>query len=484
MLTSIRQSVSRSDALRSHRIWRSIVWAGSAVSAAIHTGLIVSRYHKFTVYTFDFGIFDQGLWLLSRFETPFVTLRGLNLFADHSSYIMVLLAPLYWIWADPRLLLAVTVVVLSLAAPLLYGIGRRIGLRPSLAGIIALAFLIHPAMRWATWDNFHPEFLVLPLLLGATIFVLDGRSGWAVGLVGLALLAKEDVGLIVVPLGLWFALARNERRAGFAMASLGAAAFIINFTVLLPAFSPTGELLYSGRYTEYGTGALDVIWGAATSPGAVLDDVMRPDSLDYLRDMVLTAPTSLAAPFALLIGAPITLANMLSSHVYQVDIRYHYTIYLLTALGLAAVFGARFLQSRAGPVGYRAIVGLVLVAALFGLGPGPEKGAWGGIEDASELDAALDLIGPDDIVSANSTLAVHLAHRRVIYRFPNPFRELDYGTPGIPYDPPAEEVEWIAVDPGRIVNFAYAAETLDWLRRSGDWATVIDSERALLLRRR
>ncbi|MDH3540645.1 MAG: DUF2079 domain-containing protein, partial [Acidimicrobiia bacterium] len=161
---------------------RTVVWAGTGVFAAIHSALIIGRYHRFGIYTFDFGIFDQGLWLLSRFENPFVTLRGLNLFADHSSYVMVLLTPIYWVWADPRVLLVVTVVAIAASGPLLYAIGRRIGLRPSLAAAIALAFLVHPAVRWATWDNFHPEMLVLPLLLGAVVWVLDARPLWAVGL--------------------------------------------------------------------------------------------------------------------------------------------------------------------------------------------------------------------------------------------------------------------------------------------------------------
>ncbi|MDH3607586.1 MAG: DUF2079 domain-containing protein, partial [Acidimicrobiia bacterium] len=231
---------AEAGATSAESLLRAVVWAGTAVFAAIHAALIVSRYNRFGIYTFDFGIFDQGLWLLSRFDNPFVTLRGLNLFADHSSYVMVLLTPLYWIWADPRLLLVVTVIAIAAAGPLLYAIGRRIGLQPVLAAAIALAFLVHPAVRWAVWDNFHPEIVVLPLLLGAVVLVLDERPWWAVGLVAIALTAKEDVALVVVPFGLWVAWRYRQRTAGLAMAGLGVAAFALNFLVLLPLFSPTG----------------------------------------------------------------------------------------------------------------------------------------------------------------------------------------------------------------------------------------------------
>lgn len=465
-------------------LFRAVVWGGAAVFAAIHTGLIVSRYHRFGVYTFDFGIFDQGLWLLSRFDDPFVTLRGLNLFADHSSYLMVLLAPLYWIRAEPQVLLSVTVVALAVAAPLLYAIARRIGVRPVLATAISLAFLVHPAMRWATWDNFHPELLVMPLLLGALVLVLDRRPWWAVGLVALALTAKEDVALLVVPFGLWVVWRFRLTAPGLVMAGLGTATFALNFLVLLPLFSPTGEVLYTGRYPDYGSSAFGIIGGAVTNPGSVLEDATRSEALVYLRDMVLTAPTGLAAPVILLMGVPITLANMLSTHFYQVDIRYHYTVYLLTVVGIAAVFGARWLQARANRTGYVLAVGVVAVAAFLGLGPGPDKAAWGGIHDAGAIEAALARIGPDDVVSAESTLAVHLAHRTGIYRFPNPFRELDYGPPGFPYEPPAGDVEWVVIDPRRVTGFAYAAATLEDLLRSGEWSTVVSTPEVVLLKRR
>jgi hypothetical protein len=40
---------------------------------------------RFGTFGFDLGIFDQGVWLLSRFQDPFVTIRGLPLFGDHAS---------------------------------------------------------------------------------------------------------------------------------------------------------------------------------------------------------------------------------------------------------------------------------------------------------------------------------------------------------------------------------------------------------------
>src|SRR5947199_2031923 len=72
------------------------VWS-ARLSVEIHRGYGTSA--------FDIGLYDQGLWLLSHFKAPFVTLMGRNLFGDHTSFTLLLLVPLYWIHPDPSTLL-------------------------------------------------------------------------------------------------------------------------------------------------------------------------------------------------------------------------------------------------------------------------------------------------------------------------------------------------------------------------------------------
>ena len=160
---------------------------------------------RFGTFGFDLGIFDQGVWLLSRFQDPFVTIRGLPLFGDHASYILLLVAPLYWLWADPRLLLVLQVVCLAIPAVSIHLIGRR-RLGSPLAGLaVAAAYLAFPALQWAAIWSFHPETLAAGFL-GLAALAAD-RQRWrpmAIWLL-LALLCKEDVGLVVAGFGalLW-----------------------------------------------------------------------------------------------------------------------------------------------------------------------------------------------------------------------------------------------------------------------------------------
>src|SRR3954449_4605326 len=69
------------------------------------------RQQRFATFSFDLGIYDQAVWLLSRFHDPFVTVRGLEFFGHHVNPIVLLFVPFYWLGAGPLFLLSVQVVV-------------------------------------------------------------------------------------------------------------------------------------------------------------------------------------------------------------------------------------------------------------------------------------------------------------------------------------------------------------------------------------
>src|SRR5881227_3970681 len=63
---------------------------------ALHFGHLTSEVHRgYGDSAFDIGLYDQGVWLLSRFHAPFVTLMGRNLFGDHTQFSLLALVPLY-----------------------------------------------------------------------------------------------------------------------------------------------------------------------------------------------------------------------------------------------------------------------------------------------------------------------------------------------------------------------------------------------------
>jgi uncharacterized membrane protein len=471
------------------RGWRAVVWVAAGVFVVVFGLLILQRHRTFGTFNFDLGIFDQGLWLLSRGETPFITLRGLHLFGDHSSYLMLPVVPLYWVLADVRAMLIFTVVVLAIGAPVVWAAARGEGLSPPVSAALAVGYLLHPATQWSTWDNFHPETLTIPLLIGA--FALGQRNRFVamVALLVLVLAAKEDAALVVVPFAIYVWWRWRRPGVAVAVAALAVGAFLLNTLVLLPMFSPTGELIYTGRYAQFGEGLGGALVGMVTNPGKVVAELATIDRFGYLAGMLLPLATCLFAPELLAVGLPITLANLLSIHVYQHELKWHYTSYLIAVVAMAAVVGARRIVTRRPDIPIDPLSLTILCFAVAGsVAAGPWPGAagtqWEGwAADPGPVDAVLDTIPEDAVVVADWAIGPHLSHRNTVYEFPVPFHPAfsNWAVPGVPL-PPTEEVEYVAVLES-ISRLADVAPILDELRADPDFEVIAESPVVLLRRR-
>ena len=93
-VTPARRPLDVATALiRRMSVWH---WALAAAITwyTIHfTRFTLDIHHGLGTSNYDLGLYDQGIWLMSRFKAPFVTLMGRNLMGDHSSFILVVPGP-------------------------------------------------------------------------------------------------------------------------------------------------------------------------------------------------------------------------------------------------------------------------------------------------------------------------------------------------------------------------------------------------------
>jgi len=125
---------------------------------------------------YDMGIFDQEIWLAAHHLNPFLTIRGLNMWANHVNPVIYLLVPFYWLGAGPHFLFLVQTLAVASAAVPLWLLARDRFSSPWLALGIPFAWLMYPAVEWMTWDQFHPELLAVPALIFA--YWLADRGYW------------------------------------------------------------------------------------------------------------------------------------------------------------------------------------------------------------------------------------------------------------------------------------------------------------------
>lgn len=453
----------------SHAVWMS--W----LQVELHRGL--------GTFAYDVGLYDQGLWLLSRGQAPFVTLMGRNLFGDHASLILILLVPLYWILPGTSTLLVVQAIVIAAGAIPIYLFARRVLSSAVMGFCAAFLWLANPAVNGTGMENFHPDSF-LGLFLPLAIYALYEKKWrlYAVAVLG-ALLVKEDVVLVMVPLGIFVAY-RFDKRKGLLTAVASIVATALGMFVLMRSLIgvPTRN---TWRIPFGGVGGF--LRELFTNPRNVASYLFSEDRPLYVFQMAAPfAALFVLSPWLSLVAVPVIASNVLSTFWYQHSIQYHYSLVAVPILLSATVFGVRAVSQK-----WRAIVMAIVVvcttatSVLWGqhsLAVTPRKTL---PSNAAIAVAGRDIVKevPDGaVVSAFDPLVTYLAHRKEVYFFPNPFRALYYGV-GTELEgkrlPAADEVEYVVLP--RMLNDSLR---WDWAEVSGDFEEVAGNQYWQVFRRR
>ncbi len=415
---------------------------------------------RLKTYAFDLGTFDQGIWLAGHGTNYFVTVRGLHLLGDHVRLFSFVLAPLYWIWDDVRALLVLQTIVIAAAAWLLLRIAeQKVPRHRWFALAVAASWLLHPAVQNLNLDHAHPDAFATTLLVASVWFL---RRGHLLGFWTAAILAtscKEDVPLVFVAMGLVLMLDRSRRRLGTALLAVSAGYFALCMLVILPHFNGVGFFRFDEQYFLGGVGAhhTDLSW--------IYQRLVRIESVTYL--VSLGAPLLflfMLAPLSVAPAIPALLANLLSDAGYMRSFQFHYQTSVLPFLYIGAIDGFAFavdwLRERHADRASRTVSWLV--PAAFVVAVVAENIAWSRIPiprmgdivgewkflradpELAQVQRVLSKIPPDAAVSADYSLVPQLAHRPLIYMFPNPFRINNWGIDGEnTHDP--ETVEYVVV---------------------------------------
>ena len=446
-----------------------------AAFAAGFGTLAALEHRAFETGRFDLGNMTQAVWSTAHGRPLEVTELGgeqISRLGAHVDPILVLFAPLWWIWPSPTMLLVVQAVVVALGAVPVFWLGRK-HLGSDWAGALcSFAYLAYPAVQWLTLDEFHPVALACPLLLFA-FWYLDEDRLWAfVPCAVLAGLTKEEIPLVIGALGVWYAIAKGRRLAGAVIAVVGTAATAFSLAVVMPHFREGADPAFYGRYEAVGGSPGGLAKTLVTDPLAVIEAVTERRDLVYLLE--LGAPLAglfLLAPLVLIAALPELAANLLSSVSTQTSIRFHYTAPIVPFLFAAAILGAAELrQARRAAVVLLAasVAGAVLIGPLRARELGPDR-----LSSHDRVAAqAIALVPSSAAVSSTNGLGGHLSERRRVYSFPV-----------------VRDSDWVLVDLKRASYLdrrsdpSTTAVPLARLLESGSWRKVFDRDGIIVLTR-
>jgi uncharacterized membrane protein len=409
---------------------RPLLWAAMAAYAAGFAALSVLRHEAFETGRFDLGNMVQAVWSTAHGHLLQVTnLHGAQIsrLAAHVDPILVVFAPLWWIWPSPSLLLTAQALAVALGALPLFWLARKHTGSERAALGFSLAYLLFPATEWMTLNEFHPVSLACPLLLFAIWYLDEDRLLPFACFAALAALTREEVPLVIAGLGIWYAIGRRRWLAGGTIAAAGVAASAIAIQVVIPHFHGAESSFY-GRYDAVGASAAGIVRKAFTDPGRLLSVAFDHRGTHYLLNLLLPmAGLALLSPLLLVALIPELALNLLSSVDAQSSIHYHYVAAEIPILFAAAAIGAGKLGRWAGTAG--TLVVLTAILGNYWLGPIP---LWRFVPGGQTFQAKsahisrhdriaarmLKLIPATAPVTATNSLGAHLSERKRIFSFP------------------------------------------------------------------
>src|SRR5260370_25709858 len=182
-----------------------------------------ASYHSSLI---DLGIFDQVIWNTAHgrwfWDTldPYVQHNHVFL-GQHFSPGLTLLVPVYLVAPSIYSLLVIQTLALALGSVPIYMLAARRTQDERIALLLALRYLAFPQLPYANLFDFHEIALAVPLLAWAIERLDAGHARTAVVLLCVALLFKEEVGLIVAAFGAFAALEGHNRVLGLGLIALG-----------------------------------------------------------------------------------------------------------------------------------------------------------------------------------------------------------------------------------------------------------------------
>ena len=381
--------------------------------------------------SYDLAIFDQGIWFITHFHVPFVTIMGRNLFGDHTSFVLFLFAPFYRLFPEPQGLLVLQTLLIAGASVPIYILARKYLKSTVIATVLVAAYLLNPLIQQGNLDQFHPEcFQVLFISLGIYA-AIERKNRMLIVMVVLSLLVKEDAALLVIPLSPWVATRRDRRLGDLHHRRFGDVRQLYRQladhpvdTGARPAFMPDAS-----RSVDC-PGLLSTRFVTPMSSSRTWRTQNRPYYLWQLASTVGFA--FLLSPEIAFIGLLVAAENTISDDAYMHQILYQYSMALAPVLVLGTLYAIAQQSSvwRRNAVTALALVGAIWTCTLWGYAPFSSNKVVTYTVSSTSIRPLATLeseIPSNAVVSAWYPIVAHLDARTQIYVWPNPFYASNWG---------------------------------------------------------
>jgi uncharacterized membrane protein len=407
------------------RAWRqpSFVYGFAALAALVFSGASVVNYSLHLEGRLDLGNMVQVVWSTAHghfLQTSDANGIEMSRLGAHFDPFLALLAPFWWAWSSPIVLLIAQGVAVASGSLPVYWLARKHLANHGFAVVFAIAYLVFPPTQFNASSpiGVHAVSFAIPLLLYAIWFLDNDRLVPFAAFAFLAAMTKEEIAAAVGGLGVWYAVRRGHRRAGWLILTLGLVVSIVNLTVVIPHFAPGGAQPFADRYSDVGGTPQGILHTLVTNPQELGQQIATWHKLLYLT-LILVPFLGLWAlePIMLAGAVPDLVINLLSSKQEQTSIFYQYNAGIIPFVIAASVLGAARLR-RTRFVSPALLASMGCLAAVSPLVFTITHLHWRTHAQVVAIDHALDRIPPGVAVSASNSLGAYVSERRSVAMFP------------------------------------------------------------------
>lgn len=287
--------------------------------------LVLSRYDALYVFAFDFGIFDQAIWSTAYKEFMWQSIDTQRLgsfFGIHFQPLLILLAPLYYIFPDGRFLLIVQTIFLALGAIPLYFIAKLKFKSRWIPVTFPLLYLLYPYLHNINLYDFH-GIMFSPLFIGMIWYSIEKENTKLFILSVVAtLLIKESMFIIVVLLCI-YALYKTHDIKILILAIFSVVYGLLTIKLIIPAFSEKSYIFVNENTFQHISSHIP---GTFYNIFMITEELFKP-----LLFLPLLNPIPYLTTILLLIWH--------STRGYELFLRWHYSADVVALVFISLILG-------------------------------------------------------------------------------------------------------------------------------------------------
>lgn len=321
--------------------------AGSLVS--------LNRYWQYEVFFYDFGIFDQAIWKISRLEAPIIdhlVIGGKWIFADHFNPSIFFLSPIYWFTNRSDALLIAQSIAVGLSALVIYLAGREVIKNRFQALSILICYVLFLGIQNAVISDIHEAtFMVLPLSLIFWAFAKNNARLFFLFLL-VTLGFKESSFLLGIGIAVVLFFLRPEwRKISIATAIISLLWGLVSIKIVIPYFAQD-----TYGYTAFSSSMDNPL-------SLFFDDSLKRQTLFYSFSSFGFLPLLAPAFWPLFLQDFIARFGLIATTRWGLGL--HYSAQLSVLLAVSSFFSLEFLKKKIGAQKINIICIVLIVHAII-----------------------------------------------------------------------------------------------------------------------